>query len=105
MYQELMERVEGILNACTWQCCDNNMDQEYDQQNLIRLMDEMRMVAQIGLRDMAIQMYGEIKNQTANKINFDYVTLLNSVENLQFAQAARYFMKPRSSEWSGVYFT
>ncbi|KAH8240757.1 hypothetical protein KR026_004840 [Drosophila bipectinata] len=105
MYQELMERVEGILNNCSWQCCDNNLEQEYDQLNLVRLMDEMRMVSQIGLRDMAIQMYGEIKNQTTSQINFDYVTLLNSVENLQFAQAARYFQKPRSSEWSGVYFT
>ncbi|KAH8305302.1 hypothetical protein KR018_007885 [Drosophila ironensis] len=106
MYKELMVRVEGILAACTWQgTCGCGVQQEYELLTQIRQMEDMRMISQIGRRDLAIQMYEEIRHSSTNKIVFDFVTLLNSVETLQFAQAARYFQKPRSTEWSGYYFT
>ncbi|XP_070855159.1 uncharacterized protein [Drosophila suzukii] len=106
MYKELMDRIEGIVTACNWK---NSFDfpthQDYGEHGLTRLMNEMRLVSQSGQRDLAIHIFEEIDKSTPNRIIFDFVTLINSVETLQFEQAARYFMKPRTSDWSGHYFT
>ncbi|XP_016980816.1 uncharacterized protein LOC108045874 isoform X2 [Drosophila rhopaloa] len=106
MYRELMDRIEGIFAGCSWtNSCDCATYQEYGEHGLTRLMNEMRLASNTGQRDLAIHMYDEIDHSTANRIIFDFVTLLNSVETLQFEQAARYFMKPRTRDWSGHYFT
>lgn len=97
-----MDRIEDILTASSWESCHHC---EYDQQNLTRLMEEMRLVSNIGQRDLAIHMYEEIDRSTTNRVIFDFHTLLNSVENLQFQQAAKYFTKPRTTDWRGEYFT
>ncbi|KAH8353066.1 hypothetical protein KR084_008669 [Drosophila pseudotakahashii] len=106
MYKELMDRIEGLLTACSWKnSCDCATNQEYGEHGLARLMNEMRLVSNCGQRDLAMQMYEEIDSSTSNRIVFDFVTLLNGVETLQFQQAARYFKKTRTSDWSGHYFT
>ncbi|XP_017065339.2 LOW QUALITY PROTEIN: uncharacterized protein LOC108104018 [Drosophila eugracilis] len=106
MYKELMDRIEGIFTACSWKNnCDCSTLMEHGEHGLTRLMNEMRLLSNSGQRDLAIQMYEEIDHNTENRIIFDFVTLLNSVETLQFEQAARYFMKPQTSDWSGHYFT
>jgi len=106
MYKELMDRIEGIVTSCNWK---NSFDcpthQDYGEHGLTRLMNEMRLVSHSGQRDLAIHIFEEIDKSTPNRIIFDFVTLINSVETLQFEQAARYFMKPRTSDWSGHYFT
>ncbi|XP_026835200.1 uncharacterized protein LOC6542520 isoform X3 [Drosophila erecta] len=103
MYEELMERIEGVFTACCWK---NNADSTSNQdRGLNRLMHDMRLVSCTGQRDLAIHMYEEIDHSTTNRIIFDFLTLLNSVETLQFEQAARYFTKPRTTDWSGYYFT
>ncbi|XP_043654897.1 uncharacterized protein LOC122621175 isoform X2 [Drosophila teissieri] len=102
MYKELMERIEGVFTACCWKSTSNK---EHGEHGLNRLMNEMRLVSSSGQRDLAIHMYDEINHSTTNRVIFDFVTLLNSVECLQFEQAARYFAKPRTTDWSGYYFT
>ncbi|KMY89783.1 uncharacterized protein LOC6731997 isoform X4 [Drosophila simulans] len=106
MYKELMDRIEGVFTACCWKNnCDSAQNQDQEEHGLNRMMNEMRLVSNTGQRDLAIHMYDEIDHSTTNRIVFDFVTLLNSVENLQFEQAARYFTKPRTTDWSGYYFT
>ncbi|KAH8249225.1 hypothetical protein KR032_007428 [Drosophila birchii] len=102
MYKELIDRIRGILNAF----CYNGLPgaQNANDLNLIRLMDEMRLLANSGQLDLAINMYDEIDRSTTNRPLFDFITLLNSVENLQFQQAAKYFIKPRSNDWLGEHF-
>ncbi|KAH8412760.1 hypothetical protein KR009_005401 [Drosophila setifemur] len=106
MYKELMDRIENMLSFCRFQSsCKCVMQQDNEQKRIIRRMDDLRMVSQVGQRDMAIHMFEEIKHCGPNRITFDFITLLNSVENLQFQQASRYFLTPRTTDWSGVYFT
>ncbi|KAI8042298.1 hypothetical protein M5D96_003600 [Drosophila gunungcola] len=106
MYNELMERIEGIFTACSWKnSCDCATNQEYGEHGLTRLMNEMRLASLTGQRDLAIHIYEELDSSTSNRVIFEFVTLLNSVETLQFEQAARYFIKPRTTDWSGHYFT
>ncbi|KAH8242042.1 hypothetical protein KR038_010129 [Drosophila bunnanda] len=102
MYKELIERVRGILTACSYEGLPSS--QKTKDQNMIRLMNEMRLVGNIGQRDLAITMYDEIDNSTTNRVLFSFVTLINNVENLQFQQAARFFTKPRSTDWRGEVF-
>ncbi|XP_039226875.1 uncharacterized protein LOC6527286 isoform X2 [Drosophila yakuba] len=102
MYKELMERIEGLFTACCWK---NTSNQDRGEHGLNKLMYEVRLVSHTGQRDLAIHMYDEINHSTTNRISFDFVTLLNSVECLQFEQAARYYTKPRTTDWSGYYFT
>ncbi|XP_017042324.2 LOW QUALITY PROTEIN: uncharacterized protein LOC108088828 [Drosophila ficusphila] len=106
MYQELMDRIEGILTACSWKnSCDVATRSEFWDHSLNRMMNEMRLASNTGQRDLAIQIYEEIDKSTFNRIIFDFVTLLNSVETLRFEQAAKYFSTPRTTDWSGNYFT
>ncbi|KAH8356242.1 hypothetical protein KR200_009272 [Drosophila serrata] len=102
MYKELIDRVREILNTARFEGFPSS--QTSKDQNMIRLMDEMRLLGNSGQRDLAINMYDEIDRNTTSRVNFDFLTLLNSVENLQFEQAAKFFTKPRSTDWRGEYF-
>ncbi|KAH8282565.1 hypothetical protein KR054_008433 [Drosophila jambulina] len=102
MYKELIDRVRGILNDSCHEGFPSGSAEK--DQDMIRLIDEMRLMGNTGQRDLAIQMYEEIDRSTTNRTIFGFVTLLNSVENLQFEQASRFFTKPRSTEWRGEYF-
>ncbi|KAH8334518.1 hypothetical protein KR059_011090 [Drosophila kikkawai] len=103
MYKELIDRVHGILTVCCYEGFPSGLPAK--DKDLIRLMDEMRLLSNTGQRDLAIHMYEEIDRSATNRVIFGFATLINSVENLQFQQAATFFTKPRRTEWRGDYFT
>ncbi|XP_051858510.1 uncharacterized protein LOC117565268 isoform X2 [Drosophila albomicans] len=105
MHKELMERIEGLLIACSWESLSNcvlNYDNECTR--TIRLMEEYRNMCIMGECAMAKQIFNELKSSCNAKILLNFYVFLTSVENLNFEQATNYLRHQKESNWSGEYF-
>ncbi|KAH8378472.1 hypothetical protein KR093_011601 [Drosophila rubida] len=105
MHKELMERIDKLLIACSWES-PSNCVLSYDKENTrtIRLMEEYRNMCIMGECELGKQMYAELKMSCKNKMLLNFYMFLTSVENLNFEQASIYLRTQKETNWSGEYF-
>ncbi|XP_001356503.3 uncharacterized protein [Drosophila pseudoobscura] len=105
MYKELMERIERLLAACSWESvCNCVVNFEYEQLHMIHLMEEVRLMCLIGERELAGQIFEDLRDSNSHQLLFNFYNFLNSLENAKFRQASRYFRNPVGGGWVGEYF-
>lgn len=105
MHKELMERIEKLLTACSWESPSNCVFHSASEQiHTRRLMEEYRNMCNIGECVMAKQMFAELNTSCNNKLMFNFYVFITSVENLNFEQASIYLLTQKESNWNGEYF-
>ncbi|KAM8716200.1 hypothetical protein ACLKA7_003133 [Drosophila subpalustris] len=105
MHKELMERVEELLIACSWESPSNCVLHCASEQNQTRrLMEEYRNLCNIGECVVAKQMFEELRDGCNNKLIFNFYVFITSIENLNFEQASIYLNTQRETNWNGDYF-
>jgi len=105
MHEELMERVERLLTACSWESPSNCVFHSANEQiHTQRLMEEYRNMCNTGECVMAKQMFAELKTSCNNQLIFNFYVFITSVENLNFDQASIYLHTQKESNWNGDYF-
>ncbi|XP_034668069.1 uncharacterized protein LOC117901435 [Drosophila subobscura] len=105
MYKELMERIEKILTACSWESvCNCVVNFEYEQLHMMHLMEELRLMCLIGEHCLGAQIFEDLRDNNSHPLLFNFYNFLNNLENSKFKQASRYFKNPTGGGWVGEYF-
>jgi len=105
MHKDLMERIEQLLTACSWESPSNCVIHYANEEIRVRrLMAEYRNMRNIGECVLAKQMLAELKTGCNSKLLINFYIFLTSVESLNFKQASTYLLTERERNWNGDYF-